>query len=133
MSVEMLPLCKRAIPCYYFELRINWDKLIAIDQQGESFKAQIFFTATLRYPKTVLAEDERDVVEIFSRVTVENLLSSPDAVGRPALEHTKTGNCRQPWRFNWLVYGDFAEEFEMLNFPFDMQELSMLLRFGWSL
>ena len=109
---------------YYFAVRVNWDKLMAIDQQNESFKAQIFVEATLVPPQQVRQGDEEDVKEFFSRATVENSLEKPDDDKLPK---------QQNWRFVWLIHGEFGEELELRNFPFDTQDLSVMLRFGWSL
>ena len=112
---------------YYFGVRVNWDKLLAIDQQKESFKAQIFVEATLLHPQKVRECDEKDVREFFKRATVENSLAKPKDDEFP------TQDDKKKWRFVWLIHGEFGEELELQNFPFDTQDLSVMLRFGWSL
>ena len=54
-----------------------------IPRQTESFKAQVFLEATLRYPKKVNPEDEADVLTIFQRATVENSLAKKEDDGHP--------------------------------------------------
>lgn len=112
-------------PCYYFEVRVNWDKLSGIDQQLETFKAQVFVEATLVYPKEVRAEDEEDLMKSFERATIENSLAKPSDDGRPFAKR-KEGTLK----FKWLIHGEFSERLELRNFPFDSQDLSVLLRFG---
>ena len=112
---------------YYFGVRVNWDKLLAIDQQKESFKAQIFVEATLLHPQKVRERDEEDVLKFFTRATVENSLAKPKDDEFPTQDDKKN------WRFVWLIHGEFGEELELQNFPFDTQDLSVMLRFGWSL
>jgi hypothetical protein len=112
---------------YYFGVRVNWDKLLAIDQQKESFKAQIFVEATLLHPQKVRECDEKDVLKFFTRATVENSLAKPKDDEFPTQDDKKN------WRFVWLIHGEFGEELELQNFPFDTQDLSVMLRFGWSL
>lgn len=110
---------------YYFGVRVNWDKLMAIDQQKESFKAQIFVEATLLHPQQVLKCDEKDVRLFFKRATVENSLAKPKDDEFPIQEDEKH------WKFVWLIHGEFGEELELENFPFDTQDLAVMLRFGW--
>ncbi|CAL1151248.1 unnamed protein product [Cladocopium goreaui] len=110
---------------YYFGVRVNWDKLLAIDQQKESFKAQIFVEATLLHPQKVRECDEKDVLKFFTRATVENSLAKPKDDEFPTQDDKKN------WRFVWLIHGEFGEELELQNFPFDTQDLSVMLRFGW--
>ena len=112
---------------YYFGVRVNWDKLLAIDQRKESFKAQIFVEATLLHPQKVRERDEEDVLKFFTRATVENSLAKPKDDEFPTQDDKKN------WRFVWLIHGEFGEELELQNFPFDTQDLSVMLRFGWSL
>ncbi|CAL1151549.1 unnamed protein product [Cladocopium goreaui] len=150
------PTNKQGKTTYYFEVRVNWDKLMAIDQQTESFKAQVFLEATLRYPKKVNPEDEADVLTIFQRATVENSLAKPEddghpepkfkratenslakweiweENGRPKLAMRRQDPVRKaPLQFVWLIHGEFGEELELQNFPFDVQDLTVMIRFGW--
>ena len=125
-TMETSPAKNRGKRTYYFGVRVNWDKLLAIDQQKESFKAQIFFEASLLYPKEVDKDDEDAVVTFFHRASVENSLAKRKDDEFP----TRTGKA---WKFAWLIYGEFGEELELKYFPFDTQDLSVMLRFGWHL
>ncbi|CAL1154723.1 unnamed protein product [Cladocopium goreaui] len=92
------PTNKQGKPTYYFEVRVNWDKLMAIDQQTESFKAQVFLEATLRYPKKVNSEDEADVLTIFQRATVENWRTPwPNRRMMDIQSQSSSGPRRTPW------------------------------------
>ena len=69
-----------------------------IPRQTESFKAQVFLEATLRYPKKVNPEDEADVLTIFQRATVENSLAKPEDDGHPELKFQRaTKNSLAKW------------------------------------
>ncbi|CAL1171868.1 unnamed protein product [Cladocopium goreaui] len=150
------PTKKHGKTTYYFEVRVNLDKLMAIDQQNESFKAQVFLEATLRYPPQVCDDDDADVLTIFQRATVENSLAKPEDDGHPELKFQRaTKNSLAKWdiweengrpklamrrqdpvrkaplQFVWLIHGEFGEELELQNFPFDVQDLTVMIRFGW--
>eukprot|EP00435_Cladocopium_sp_Y103_P039233 s2091_g10.t1 len=145
---------KKGKTTYYFEVRVNWDKLMAIDQQTESFKAQVFLEATLRYPKKVSPEDDADVLTIFQRATLENSLAKPEDDGRPKpklqrgtvenslaweddgrpklmMKREDPSRRKEPLQFQWLIHGEFGEELELQYFPFDVQDLTVMIRFGW--
>lgn len=112
---------------------MNLDKLMAIDQQNESFKAQVFLEATLRYPSEIDPRDDADVLTIFQRATVENSLAKPEDDGHPKLMMKRDDPSRRkaPLKFEWLIHGEFGEELELQYFPFDVQDLTVMIRFGW--
>lgn len=121
---------------YYFEVRVNWDKLMQIDQQSETFKAQIFFEATLlgRKHRPISLEEQNEIEKIFKRATIENSMAKPKEDGFPEMSKTKDADgqevAAQPLKFTWLIHGEFSEELELRYFPFDTQDLSLTLRFG---
>lgn len=127
------PNKKQGKNTYYFEVRVNLDKLMAIDQQNESFKAQVFLEATLRYPSEIDPRDDADVLTIFQRATVENSLAKPEDDGHPKLMMKRDDPSRRkaPLKFEWLIHGEFGEELELQYFPFDVQDLTVMIRFGW--
>lgn len=121
---------------YWFSVRVNWDKLIAMEERNESFKAQIFVEATLVHPPSqeVLEDDKARILKAFQRLTVENSLDKPcdddDAKKKKEFEDTvKDGT----FKFTYLLHGEFCKELNLRNFPLDQQALDVMLRVGWSL
>ena len=80
-------------------------------------------------------EDYADVVTIFERATVENSLAKPEdhRVPKPRTLRSDDKRCKEPLQFQWLIHGEFGEKLELQNFPFDTQDLTVMIRFGWSL
>lgn len=123
---------------YHFEVRVNWDKLLAIDEKNESFKAQLFFEAVLTHPREVEPDDKDALETVFKRATVENSLAPPPPEKeKPKLEaNVKMDENKETyteWKFSWLLFGDFDQALDMRDFPLDSQDLTVMLRFGWLL
>ena len=80
---------------------------LRIPRQNESFKAQVFLEATLRYPSEIDPRDDADVLTIFQRATVENSLAKPEDDGHPKLMMKRRSlemarfhggtKCVEPW------------------------------------
>ena len=62
------------------------------------------------------------------RLTLTNMIAMQDEEKWYAV---KVGGDCATVKFNWIFTGTFQHEFEMANFPFDEQNLRIILKTGW--